>query len=240
MSITTILFDLDGTLLPMDQDDFVKAYFGGLAKKLAPYGYDAEKLIAAIWTGTKEMVKNNGEVTNEKAFWRKFCEIFGEDARKDEPLFEDFYKNEFQNVKAVCGFDENAAKVIQTAKQKGYRVALATNPIFPAIATESRMRWAGLNAEDFELYTTYEHSRFCKPNLEYYREILERLNVQPNECIMVGNDVGEDMVAAKLGMKVFLLTDCLINKSGDDISVYPNGNMDQLIEYINDLQMEEF
>lgn len=235
MSITTILFDLDGTLLPLEQDAFAKVYFGGLAKKLAPYGYDAEKLVASIWTGTKEMVRNNGEVTNEKAFWRKFCEIFGEKALEDEPIFEDYYKNEFQNVKSVCGFNEQAAKVIEVAKQKGYRVALATNPIFPAIATESRIRWAGLCPKDFELYTTYENFSFCKPNLEYYKEILKRLDVQPEECLMVGNDVGEDMVAAKLGMKVFLLTDCLINQSDEDISVYPNGNMNQLIEFIDNL-----
>lgn len=235
MSITTILFDLDGTLLPLEQDAFAKVYFGGLAKKLAPYGYDAEKLVASIWTGTKEMVRNNGEVTNEKAFWRKFCEIFGEKALEDEPIFEDYYKNEFQNVKSVCGFNEQAAKVIEVAKQKGYRVALATNPIFPAIATESRIRWAGLCPKDFELYTTYENFSFCKPNLEYYKEILKRLDVQPEECLMVGNDVGEDMVAAKLGMKLFLLTDCLINQSDEDISVYPNGNMNQLIEFIDNL-----
>ena len=43
MSIKMILFDLDGTLLPMDQNHFVKTYFGALAKKLAPLGYDPEK-----------------------------------------------------------------------------------------------------------------------------------------------------------------------------------------------------
>lgn len=88
MKITTVLFDLDGTLLPMDMDAFIKAYFGALATKLAPYGYDPEKLISAIWAGTSEMIKNTGERTNEKAFWKKFCEIFGQDALKDEPIFE--------------------------------------------------------------------------------------------------------------------------------------------------------
>ena len=31
--ITTILFDLDGTLIPFDQEEFIKAYFYNLAKK---------------------------------------------------------------------------------------------------------------------------------------------------------------------------------------------------------------
>jgi FMN phosphatase YigB (HAD superfamily) len=122
--------------------------------------------------------------------------------------------------------------VIALAKEKGLRVALATNPIFPAIATESRIRWSGLSPEDFELYTTYENSRFCKPNPEYYRDILAQLNVKPEECLMVGNDVEEDMVAQTLGMQVFLLTDCLINQKNADISVYPHGGYPELMEYI--------
>ena len=106
-------------------------------------------------------------------------------------------------------------------------------PIFPAIATRKRIAWAGLAPEDFELYTTYENSRYCKPNLEYYKEIINELGAKPEECLMVGNDVGDDMVAGKLGMKVFLLTDCLINKADINVSEYPNGNFDDLIKYIS-------
>ncbi|MBQ9993698.1 MAG: HAD family hydrolase, partial [Clostridia bacterium] len=145
MSIKVVLFDLDGTLLPMDQDTFIKAYFGHLAKKLAPRGYEPEALIGAIWTGTKAMIKNTGEVTNEKAFWKKFCEIYGEAAIDDEPYFAQFYETDFQKIQSVCGYDPNAKKVVQYIKDKGFRVALATNPIFPAVATQSRIRWAGLD-----------------------------------------------------------------------------------------------
>lgn len=235
MKITTVLFDLDGTLLPMEQEDFVKVYFSSLAKKLAPYGYESEKLVASIWAGTKQMVMNDGKVTNEKAFWNKFCEIYGEDAIKDEPIFAEFYKNEFNNVKSICGFNEGCVKAVKIAKEKGLRVVLATNPIFPAVATESRIRWAGLDTSDFELYTTYENSSFCKPNLNYYKEIISHLGVNPEECLMVGNDISEDMVAKNLGMRVFLLTDHIINKEKTDINLYPNGNIHKLIEYIEKL-----
>ena len=111
---------------------------------------------------------------------------------------------------------------------------LATNPIFPSIATESRIRWAGLEPEDFELYTTYENTGYCKPNPDYYRDILNKLKLQPEDCLMVGNDVTEDMIAASVGMDVFLLTDCMINKEQKDISVYPHGNFEQLMAYINE------
>jgi FMN phosphatase YigB (HAD superfamily) len=235
MSIKVILFDLDGTLLPMDQNTFVKAYFGSLAKKLAPHGYDPEKLIDAIWKGTGAMVKNTGERINEHVFWIKFIEIFGEKAKSDYPLFEEYYQNDFDKVRASCGFNPAAATTITALKEMGYRVALATNPIFPAIATQKRIRWAGLTHEDFELYTTYENSRFCKPNPKYYLDITEKLGVRPEECLMVGNDVNEDMIAETLGMKVFLLKDCIINKDNKDISIYPNGSFGELMEYVKSL-----
>lgn len=52
---------------------------------------------------------------------------------------------------------------------------------------------------------------------------------------MVGNDVREDMVAQQLGMQVFLLTDCIINKAGADISAYPHGGFDALAQYLKSL-----
>ena len=97
------------------------------------------------------------------------------------------------------------------------------------------MRWAGLNPEDFDLITTYENSRHCKPNPDYYRDILATLNLNPENCVMVGNDVQEDMVAETLGMKVFLLTDNLINRTGEDISRYPHGSFCELMSFIQEL-----
>lgn len=233
--ITTFLFDLDGTLLPMDQDCFIKAYIGNLAQKMASYGYEPSRLIKSIWAGTEAMARNDGSRVNEDVFWDTFSSLYGKDVRQDEPIFLDFYQNEFQNVKNSCGFDSCSKIVIDLLKKQGIRIALATNPLFPAVATHSRIRWAGLKPEDFEWITTYENSRRCKPNPDYYRDILDILKVRPEECVMVGNDVTEDMVAAQLGMQVFLLTDCLINKHNADISQYPHGDFEALLDFIGGL-----
>ncbi len=230
--IKTVLFDLDGTLLPMDQDDFVNAYFKYLAEKLLPYGYEPKKLMGSIWKGTEAMVNNDGSCSNEEAFWKLFATIYGERVREDEPLFDAFYRNEFGNVAKICGFQPMAAKVVKELKEKGYRVILATNPIFPQVATWSRIRWAGLSPEDFEWITTYENSSYCKPNPAYYFEIMRKLDTDPGECLMVGNDVTEDMAAETIGMKVFLLTDCLINKEGKDLELYPHGGFPELAKLI--------
>ena len=230
-----ILFDLDGTLLPMDNDEFTKGYFKLLAKKLVPFGYEPQKLVDAIWQGTGAMVRNDGSRTNEKAFWEEFVKIYGQKALDDEPLFDAFYRNEFQQARTICGENASAVALINEIKEMGYRVALATNPIFPAVATESRIRWIGLEPSDFEIVTTYENSGFCKPNPAYYEFVARMLGVKPEECLMVGNDVTEDMVAEKVGMKVFLLTDCLINRENKDISCYPNGSFADLKRFIKDL-----
>jgi FMN phosphatase YigB (HAD superfamily) len=231
--IKTVLFDLDGTLLPMDQDVFTKAYFGALVKRIASRGYSPDKLVESIWLGTKNMIKNDGRNTNEEVFWQTFRSIHGDAAMADYPYFEEFYISDFDKVKESCGYNPMANEVVLKLKNRGIRVALATNPLFPKIATEKRVKWAGIDIDNFELYTTYENSRFCKPNIKYYQEILSVLNINPEETLMVGNDVSDDMVVEKLGMKVFLLTDNLINKDGKDISCYPNGSFAELLQYFD-------
>ena len=233
MSITTVLFDLDGTLLPMNQDVFVKDYFTRIAGKVAPAGYDPKQLIDTIWRGTAAMVKNDGSKTNEEAFWNYAVSVYGDKILRDKYLFDEFYETEFDKIKAVCGCHPAAAEIVHSLKEKGFRVALATNPIFPARATQWRIQWAGLQPEDFELYTAYENSSYSKPNPAYYQDVMTRLNVKPEECLMVGNDVGEDMIAEQLGMKVFLLTDCMINKTDTDITNYPHGNFDDLKNFLS-------
>ena len=233
--IKVVMFDLDGTLLPMDQDIFVKVYFGGLGKKLEPFGYDAKKVADAVMHGVGAMIKNDGKETNEVVFWNKFAELLGEDVRKYTDVFEEYYNNEFQKVREVCGFSKHAKEVVSLVKEKGFRVVLATSPMFPKIATESRIKWAGLMPEDFEIYTTYEDYNFAKPSLGYYKDVISRLGVKPEECVMVGNDVLEDMISSELGVKTFLLTDCLINRKNLDYSKYEQGGFEELIEFIKNL-----
>ena len=233
-----VMFDLDGTLLPMDMDEFTSGYFKLLAAKAAPYGYEPQSVVKAIWQGVAAMVRNDGSCKNEDAFWKNFASVYGEQALKDKPVFDEFYANEFKEAKRFCGYNPKAAQTVHWIKDKGLRIALATNPLFPTIATETRIRWTGLQPDDFEFFTTYENIGWCKPNPDYYREVLRRADLKGDECLMVGNDVGEDMIAAELGMKVFLLTDCLINKADADISQYPHGGFDELKKYVDEVLLK--
>lgn len=235
MSIQYIFFDLDGTLLPMDQDRFIRSYMTALSNYMEPHGFEPRRFIETIWHGTGAMFKNNGAATNEDVFWNTFTAIYGPEVRQYEPIFDTFYRTRFAQVQSSCGYDPKASKTIEKLKDMSFELVLATQPIFPAIATESRMQWAGLDQNAFKLYTTYENSNFCKPNPAYYRQILDKIGAEAEQCLMVGNDATEDMVAQTLGMKVFLLTDCLINKEGKDLSGYPQGNLDALLHYIQSM-----
>jgi len=230
--MNTVLFDLDGTLLPMDQEIFINSYMEAIARKIAPMGFEPKSLMKAIWIGTEDMVKNDGSMTNEERFWKIFADVLGKDIIEKKPYFDEFYKNEFKELGKIFTPNPMAAKCIDTLKEKGYTLAAATNPLFPRAATLARMEWARVNPESFELITSYEKSCFCKPNLNYYREVLDKLGKKPEECMMVGNDVAEDMCVSELGIDTYLLTDTLINKDEKDVSQFKNGDFAALYDYL--------
>lgn len=241
--MNTILFDLDGTLLPMDQQAFSDTYYKALSSRFRHSDYDSVKMLEAVDCGMRAMLSNDGYRTNEEAFWQTFRQTYvvngkklekGE-LKKIERIMLRFYANDF----AVTRFNTNATPLagecVELLKKKGYGVAVATNPFFPDVATRERIRWAGLDPDDFLLITTYENSCFCKPNLGYYRHVLKTLGKEPDDCLMVGNDVDEDMCAAKLGIDVFLIDECLINRHDDDTSVFKSGGWDAFCEFAGDL-----
>lgn len=230
MNLTTVFFDLDGTLLPMKQENFIKGYSTALTAYLMNYGYDAS-VMRVIMEGTRDMVRNDGSRTNEEVFWARMRSVYGERVLGDIPVLERFYCEEFHSVSASCGYTPEARVLIDGLKAKGYRLVLATNPLFPELATHARLQWAGLSPSDFCYISVYENSRYAKPSLAYYRELLEKLALDPLECMMVGNDVDEDMIAGDLGMRTFLLTDDLINRSGKDLSSFEKGTFQDLKAY---------
>ncbi len=227
-----VFFDMDGTLLPMVLEEFVAAYFSSLSKYLAPHGYKKDELVTAMWKGTVAMTLNDGSRTNSEAFWQVMEGVFGQKAREDEVIMNEYYASAFDEVRAVCGFDPLVAPTIKALKAMGLKLVLASNPFFPEIGQRARLKWTGADPEDFMMFTSYELMHFSKPNPRYFGEILSLIGASPEECLMVGNDVGEDMIANTLGIDVFLNPTCLINKNGENISRYPHGDFNALLDYV--------
>jgi HAD superfamily hydrolase (TIGR01549 family) len=232
--LTTILFDLDGTLLPLEEKSFLDLYFGLLAKYFSPFGLEQKALTKAIWKGTEAMYINTGSQTNEQVFWDAFESIIDFNAipRRE---FERFYEEEFDQVKASSWVNPLSRKTLDLLKEKGYQVALATNPIFPAIATKKRIGWAGLRVDDFLVVTTFENSHGTKPSKAYYQEVLNQIGKSPSECLMVGNDATEDIAAEKAGIPVYLITDCLINEHNVNLSQQRKGTFEDFFQFVQSL-----
>ena len=235
MQIKYIFFDMDGTLLPMDAEVFARTYFKLLTKKMLPHGYEPETIINGINAGITAMQTNDGTRRNQEIFWEHFAEVAGERVYADRALFDEFYAIDFQRISSSCGYTPEAKRTVELCKELGYRVVVATEPIFPLSAMESRLRWAGIDPSEVDYITSYETSGYCKPDLGFYRELLMRFGITAEDCVMVGNDVGEDLPAEELGMKVFLLTDCLINKKNADINQWEHGGYAALQSWIREL-----
>lgn len=234
MQYNAILFDLDGTLLPMDYDEFARGYFHLLTNTAAPYGYEPKIFLAAMMQGVEAMVRNDGKQNNATLFWDVFAQGLGEKIRSLEPVFDKFYQTDFHKTKALTGENFLAKDAVALAKQKADKVVLATNPLFPTSAIASRLSWVGLSVEDFDLVTDYESIGFCKPNPAYFIKIADMLNVSPDSCFMIGNNTKEDMIASdKAGMNGFLVTDCLIAE--EPAPDCPQGSFADLIEYLKNL-----
>ena len=206
-----VLFDLDGTLLPMDYLTFEKTYFTGLCGALRDVS--PEVLIRGIWAGVAAMVGNDGSRTNREVFAEVFSASTNLDYAGREEEFLRYYHTGFQKCRDVCTLTDVSGRIIDVLQKKGYTVAIATNPLFPQIATYSRLRWLGIDPERFPLVTTFETSCSAKPNPLYYREVCSRLGAVPLDCIMIGNDAQEDGAAASVGMEVILVRECLIDRT---------------------------
>lgn len=235
--IKNIFFDLDGTMLPMNQEEFIKIYFtelcGCFCERL---NLTDEQLIKAVWKSTGSMIKNDGTRLNKEAFWDTFSKIYGKEILKYIKDFDMFYENEFNTCKSATKFNPLMPEIIKTLKNKGYTLIAATNPLFPEIAITNRIGWAGVNPRDFKLITTYENSSMCKPNPDYFSEIIEKAELLPEECLMVGNDVDEDILSStKIGMDNYLVTDCIINRSESDFSDFKHGSMRDFLEFARTL-----
>lgn len=231
-----IMFDMDGTLLPMDMKEFTGGYFKFLCERLRPYGFDDKKLVEAVWKGTAAMQANDGSQLNSKVFWDCFDKLMGGPIEEIAAECDDFYSKEFN--KAICFTQENplAQEAVRIAHAKSPLVILATNPLFPVPGQISRMNWVGLSPEDFDLYTSYETEYFCKPNPKYFESVMERMGLKPEECLMVGNDEYEDMYCATMaGIDGYLVTDTMI-PSVDHPWEGSKGTFAELVEALSDLE----
>ncbi|MBO8173355.1 MAG: HAD family hydrolase [Bacillaceae bacterium] len=224
----TLLFDLDGTLLPVDTDRFIKQYM----KKVGEYAKDIlppEQMQAVIWKGTEAMIRSTDpHKTNQEVFVDYFVSATGLEKEKVWPVFDRFYAEEFPKLASYVDTTPLARQIAEEAMEQGYELVIATNPLFPEAAIHERLRWAGLGDMPFKEVTVYETCHFCKPSIAYFEEICARIEARPEDCIMIGNDMQEDMIAKEIGMKTFWVTDFAIDRGKPIYPVDATGSLEDL------------
>jgi len=204
--IQAVLFDLDDTLLGNHVDTFVPQYFkllGAYAAEMLP----PDLLVESLLTCTQQTIQNTDPTrTNYEVFWQAFSARTGLDTAVAEPFFNRFYQEVFPQLQAVVTLRPSARPLVQTCIDKGLKVIIATNPLFPRMAIEQRLAWAGVpvNEMHYALVTTMENMHATKPHPEYYREILQRVDCDSDEALMVGDSWRNDIVpAAAVGLCTF-------------------------------------
>ena len=235
--INAILFDLDGTLLDIDMDQFLHNYLIKLSAHFSPYA-NPQQFSGNLMASTAAMIRNTDPTkTNSEVFREHFFTWMSHPEDMIISHINAFYQHVFPDLKCISRPCSHTSTIIQTAKALKCPLVLATNPVFPIAAIHHRMTWAGLAKQDFCLVTSYENMHFCKPHKEYYQEIAEIINVAPSECLMIGNNVDDDIVAADLaGMKTYLAEDLLVNKSGKAPKPDFRGSLAELPSFLEKLK----
>ncbi len=212
----------------MEWEIFIKSYFRLLTAQFQDI-LPPDAMYKRIWEATEAMViSNDPQTTNEEVFIANFFSGLRLSPQELMPRFEQFYADQFGSLQELTEPVAGAGELVDTARTLGIKVAIATNPVFPESAILQRVEWAGLGDREFSLVTSYETMHFCKPNPRFYVEVAERLGVKPEECLMAGNDVEEDLVAAKVGMETFLVDRFLIDRGQSDLKPDGRGDLQAL------------
>ncbi|MEG1435011.1 MAG: HAD hydrolase-like protein [Gordonibacter sp.] len=222
-----IFFDLDGTLLPMELDDFLGPYFKSITSFVAAQRLDVNAFSTALKAGIEAMVSHEDGSTNYDAYWKAFFDHADRTAAAWDDLITGYYEHEFNLVGKNVSPNPSASCAIETLAAKGYTLVLTTMPMFPRRAVEHRLAWAGIDPARFARMTSYENSTSVKPKLAYYAENLAACGLAGEEVLMVGNNTVEDLAIATLGADAYLVTDHLLDPVDFDLSTVKHGSMEE-------------
>jgi len=235
----TLLLDLDDTLLTNSMDGFLPSYLKALGKHLSSY-VPAERMIPQLLAATQAMVaKQVPGDTLEAVFDAGFYPALGLQKATVRDAIERFYQEVFPSLRSLTQPRPEAVALIEEVFRRGYRVVVATNPLFPRTAITQRLAWAGLPLENhpFALVTSFEHMHYCKPSSAYYAEILAQLGWPDAPAVMVGNDYEQDILpAARLGLATFWLTDADVPRPAPLSTPAGRGSLSDLLPWLAEIE----
>lgn len=230
-----VFFDMDGTLLNMGESAFEKDYLKRMVlffeQRFSGKGKDIVKVVGA---GAEAIKANQSAKTNEIVFWQAFEQLSGLSRSKMEPLFLEYYATDFVHVGDDYIPDIAMQELVHLLEQKGYQLIVATNPLVPQIANRQRLQWCGLGDVNWMEVTSFEYYSRCKPSVQFYQQICQRMQLNPEDCMMVGNSLVDDLPAAEIGMDFYFLLG--ENPDGVDAGYTGlKGTREDLLAYVKNL-----
>ncbi len=201
--IKQLLVDLDGTLLgnralPLSLD-FVRRALARMRK----YG-GWRKSISTLIAINREFRIPHKELTNDIRVTRLFSERMNVGLEEGRQILRDGVSMIFPSLKKHFYPVPGSRDFLLWAKER-YPLFLATNPVWPIEIVEMRLKWADIEPEWFASMTHIRKMHACKPEREYYLEILDELGLKPEECLLIGDDVKMDLPATRVGIRVFIV-----------------------------------
>lgn len=204
MEITTLLFDMDSTLIKVDEYSFSRRYFQ-LLHSLYFSEIDLREFYSTLTEITKNVMlsKRPKELAIE-TFMLEMSSKFNQPADLIREKFMTFYQNDYNKLKKYIKPMRGVKKILKKSFELGFEVVIATTPVFPEIAIRKRMKWGKIDNYDYKFITHAENMYYSKPLKEYYEEILSKINKENSECLMIGNEFMGDIVGpSKIGIKTF-------------------------------------
>jgi FMN phosphatase YigB (HAD superfamily) len=232
-----LLLDLDDTLLKNNIDDFLPQYLAAFAAEVAGL-LDPDRFVKSLLAGTHEMVSNRQpDCTLQEKFESVFLPMAGLTSTADfQPTADRFYAERFPLLKEFTQPIPQAVEFVNGALERGCRMAVATNPLFPRTAILQRLSWAGLPADQvpFELIPSYESFHFAKPDLAYFAELLARIGWPEGPVLMVGDDLERDIRPARsLGLPAYWISQGQALATQEDHSPSAAGSLEQVFPWLD-------
>ena len=235
--IEAILFDLDGTLLRVQMDHFIPRYVERLADfcapRIKPRHFSRSMLDAIRGLITEE---GNGLSSNEARLFAALQQRLGITENLLTESLENYAVNHLDELRHLVHPIPLAQRILKDCRQRDIPMVLATNPVFPRFMIEARMEWGGVDRSFFRHITTYENSRYCKPQAGYFAEIAALLGVPPERCLMVGNDSSHDVAAMAVGMQTFLVDTWLVDRNDNRWTSHHRGDHRALQQFLEQLK----
>jgi len=230
--IRAALFDLDGTLIDVDMQQFVPAYLRRLAGRLAAYA-DPQRTVRTLHAAVMSMLDGTaGDCSLEELLRTMLAEQLQLDWPDYQAGLAAFCREDLDELRPLVKPHPLARTLVESCLARGWRVALATNPIFPRAVIEARLAWGGLADLPFQPVTSYETCRHCKPHAGFFADLLTELDLEPPACLMVGNDTLHDLAAARFGLPTCLLTTWRIDRPGSGVPADWEGEHHALLELL--------